>query len=192
LCYPEDIKVVILGMDPYHSNKYQANGIAFSVHDNVDIPPSLHNIFKELHNTHPSCSQKNGNLSHWVKHGVFLLNSALTVLQNSPGSHMSIWTKFTDHIIDIIQKHNDIVFCLWGRFAQTKEHLINPQTNIILKCSHPSPLSANRTDQPFIGSGMFLLINKHLADIITKRLFLNNSTSYHIRYKVTKNFRIQW
>jgi uracil-DNA glycosylase len=158
-CSINNIKVVILGQDPYH-NKNQANGIAFSI-NGTKIPPSLRNIFKE-------CGKQNinsGNLINWVNQGVFLLNCTLSVIENKPNSHLPIWKDFTDHIINIIQQLNkNIIFCLWGNFAIQKTPLINPNNNIILQSSHPSPLSATKTNTPFIGSNVFNKINTILND----------------------------
>jgi uracil-DNA glycosylase len=156
LCNLEDIKVVILGQDPYHSSKCQANGIAFSVNQNVKIPPSLRNIFKEA-NIKPS----HGDLSDWVKQGVFLLNASLTVTQKTPNSHEYIWRKFITHIIDVInEKCNNIIFVSWGNFALNRYSNLNLSKHKLLCSSHPSPLSCYKTDNPFIGSNVFTEINK--------------------------------
>jgi uracil-DNA glycosylase len=156
LCNLEDIKVVILGQDPYHSCKFQANGIAFSVNQNVKIPPSLRNIFKEA-NIKPS----HGDLSDWVKQGVFLLNASLTVTQKTPNSHEYIWRKFITHIIDVInEKCNNIIFVSWGNFALNRYSNLNLSKHKLLCSSHPSPLSCYKTDNPFIGSNVFTEINK--------------------------------
>ena len=156
LCNLEDIKVVILGQDPYHSSKFQANGIAFSVGENVTIPPSLRNIFKEA-NIKPS----HGDLSNWVKQGVFLLNASLTVTQKTPNSHEYMWQKFITHIIDVInEKCNNIIFVSWGNFALNRYSNLNLSKHKLLCSSHPSPLSCYKTDKPFIGSNIFNEINK--------------------------------
>lgn len=155
LCSLEDIKVVILGQDPYHSSKFQANGIAFSVNKNVSIPPSLRNIFKEV-----GIKPSHGDLTNWVKQGVFLLNASLTVKENTPNSHVYIWNKFITHIIDIInQKCNNIIFVSWGKFALNKYVNLNLNKHSLLTSSHPSPLSCYKTHQPFIGSNVFNKIN---------------------------------
>lgn len=162
-CPIENIRVVIIGQDPYYSNITQANGMAFSVpNENVTLPPSLRNIFKELKNCYSDINRKCGDLEDWVEQGVFLLNTALTVKKGVPESHINIWEKFTDHIIDIIQKRGNIIFCIWGKFAESKIHLIKNTSNIILKSSHPSPLSALKTANPFIGSKIFLKIDYNL------------------------------
>jgi uracil-DNA glycosylase len=158
LCNPEDIKVVILGQDPYHSSKFQANGIAFSVNKKVAIPPSLRNIFKEL-NIKPS----HGDLESWVKQGVFLLNASLTVKEKSPNTHETIWNHFITHIIDIINKKCDnIIFVGWGNFAVKRYSILNLNKHTLLSSSHPSPLSCYKTDNPFIGSNIFTKINEIL------------------------------
>lgn len=164
-CRLEDIRVVIIGQDPYHNNINQANGIAFSVSDDIILPPSLKNIFKELKNCYSDIERKSGDLEDWVKQGIFLLNASLTVNKGVPGSHLYIWEKFTDHIIDIIQKRGDIIFCMWGKFAESKINIIKNNSNIILQSSHPSPFSALQTDNPFIGSRVFLKIDNCLEKL---------------------------
>lgn len=158
LCNPEDIKVVILGQDPYHSSKFQANGIAFSVNEKVAIPPSLRNIFKEA-----GISSKNGDLTSWVKQGVFLLNASLTVKEKTPNSHEGIWNKFITHIINIInEKCDKIIFVAWGNFALNRYSNLDLNKHVLLTSSHPSPLSCYKTDKPFIGSDVFNKINQIL------------------------------
>lgn len=157
LCDINDIKVVILGQDPYFSNKFQANGIAFSVNHNVKIPPSLRNIYKELNLT---CK---GDLSNWVKQGVFLLNASLTVKQKNPNSHEKIWKNFITHIIEIIDHScENIIFVAWGSSALNRYKNINLNKHIILSSSHPSPLSCYKTNTPFINSNIFNKINNVL------------------------------
>lgn len=158
LCNPEDIKVVILGQDPYHSSKFQANGIAFSVNEKVAIPPSLRNIFKEA-----GIQSKNGDLTSWVKQGVFLLNASLTVKEKTPNSHEGIWNKFITHIINIINERCDkIIFVAWGNFALNRYSNLDLNKHVLLTSSHPSPLSCYKTDKPFIGSDVFNKINQIL------------------------------
>lgn len=154
-----NIKVVILGQDPYYK-KNQANGLAFSVNDNIEIPPSLKNIFLEL-KTDLGIKKYNGNLINWAKSGVFLLNSILTVRANYPGSHYNKgWEIFTDNIINIINKiKQSIVFILWGNYAKKKKYLINSKQNYIITSSHPSPLSCY---QSFFGSKPFSKTNNFL------------------------------
>lgn len=174
LCSLNDIKVVIIGQDPYHNNKFQANGIAFSVNKKVIYPPSLRNIFKEL-NRSLNINCTSGDISEWVKQGVFLMNTVLTVTQSQPGSHKKIWSKFTDEIIKKIQDKGNVIFCLWGKYAEEKEILLTNKTNIILKCSHPSPLSAYKTDNPFIGSDIFNKINEELIRIDKTQINWDNT-----------------
>jgi uracil-DNA glycosylase len=159
LCDLSNIKVVILGQDPYFSNKFQANGIAFSVNQNVPIPPSLKNIYKELNKTNSS-DISSGDLSHWVSQGVFLLNASLTVKQKHPNSHEKIWRNFITHIIDIInQQSENIIFVAWGMSALNRYKSIDLNKHIIISSSHPSPLSCYKTDTPFINSNIFNKIN---------------------------------
>jgi len=140
----QDLKVVILGQDPYHQPK-QANGLCFSVDDGIKIPPSLKNIFKEI-NSDTGVFRNNGDLSYLSKQGVLLLNTSLTVRENHPGSHTGLdWNIFTDKIINEISiRKKNIVFLLWGNKSKLKEQLIDPSKHLILKSGHPSPLSANR------------------------------------------------
>lgn len=158
-CKYENISVVILGQDPYYSNKMQANGMAFSVGENVPLPPSLKNIYKECYK---DAISRSGDLTHWVKQGVFLLNTSLTVRAGKPGSHISIWREFINLVINKIQLKGDVIFCLWGKHAQD---MCKIKDCIILTCSHPSPLSAYKTDKPFIGSDIFEKINKELEKL---------------------------
>ena len=153
-------KIVIIGQDPYHKISL-AHGLAFSVANNQKIPPSLNNIFKELHSDLNILPTKNGNLEAWASQGVLLLNSILTVRENEAGSHQGLgWEKFTDVIISKLSKNKKgIVFLLWGSFAQKKSLLINEQIHTILKTSHPSPLSAHRG---FIGCKHFSKTNQIL------------------------------
>ncbi|MFM2047802.1 MAG: uracil-DNA glycosylase [Bacteroidota bacterium] len=157
----KDIKVVILGQDPYHGIN-QAHGLCFSVQLNVPPPPSLQNIYKELKLSYPQFIIPNhGNLEQWSKQGVFLLNAFLTVRANSPLSHSKIgWEIFTDAVIKLIsEKNNGVVFLLWGAFAQQKAALVDANKHLILKAPHPSPLSAHRG---FLGCQHFILTNKYL------------------------------
>ena len=159
VCKPKNIKVVILGQDPYYNNKSQANGIAFAVNENVKIPPSLNNIFKELKHNYPDVILDR-TLESWVNQGIFLLNASLTVESGVSESHMNIWKGFTDNVIKELSNYNkEIVFVLWGKFAEKKRDIINNQC-IILSSSHPSPLSCYKTDKPFINSGVFLKLNE--------------------------------
>ena len=156
----EDIKVVILGQDPYH-NPDQACGLSFSVNDGVPLPKSLINIYKELYNDLGIKPANTGNLEPWFKQGVFLLNAVLTVEKNSPASHSKMgWEDFTDYIIETISKKNEnVVFVLWGNYARGKKKLIDPSKHKIIESAHPSPLSAYRG---FFGSKVFSQINNYL------------------------------
>ena len=144
-CSLDDLKLVIIGQDPYHG-KGQAHGYCFSVPEGIKIPPSLVNIFKEIEDDLGILSPNNGDLTRWSKQGVLLLNSTLTVRENSAGSHQNKgWENFTDKIIQTISsKKNNIVFMLWGNYAKSKSSLINQDKHLILKSGHPSPLSANK------------------------------------------------
>ena len=158
----KDIKVVILGQDPYH-NPDQACGLSFSVNDGVPLPKSLINIYKELHDDLGIKPAKTGNLESWFNQGVFLLNAVLTVEKNSPASHSKMgWENFTDYIIEnISEKNENVVFVLWGTYARSKNKLIAPSKHKIIESAHPSPLSAYRG---FFGSKVFSQINSYLAE----------------------------
>ncbi len=158
-----DVKVVILGQDPYH-NEFQANGLAFSVEKGVAIPPSLKNIFKEIRNEYPGIELRHGDLGSLAKQGVFLLNTIMSVRAHSPMSHSNIgWQEFTDAVIQkISQKEEPVCFMLWGSNAQKKEKLIDSSRHLILKSSHPSPLSAYRG---FFGCNHFKLANDFIYKI---------------------------
>jgi len=145
LCKFNDLKVVIIGQDPYHGYN-EANGLAFSVNEGINIPPSLKNILKEVKSDIGKTSINNGDLSIWATQGVFLLNSILTVVENKPLSHKGIgWEDFTNEVIKIISKNaSNIVFLLWGNNAKNKIKFIDEQKNRVLISGHPSPLSANR------------------------------------------------
>ena len=155
----EEVKVVIIGQDPYHGD-FQANGLCFSVSDQVTAPPSLKNIYKELKDD--LGIQRNSNeLDSWAQQGVLLLNATLTVKAHSPNSHKDLgWEKFTDFIIkEISEKKENVVCVLWGAFAQKKEALIDSSKHFILKSAHPSPFSVYRG---FYGSRPFSKINDYL------------------------------
>jgi len=157
----QKIKVVILGQDPYHGPG-QAHGLSFSVPHNIKTPPSLMNIFKELgSDLKVEINKTNGNLEHWARQGVFLLNTTLTVEESKPMSHKNFgWSIFTDKVIEKINNHrNNIVFILWGAHAHSKTHLIDSSKHLILKSAHPSPLSSHRG---FFGSRPFSQTNNYL------------------------------
>ena len=145
LCPLSDLKVVIIGQDPYHGVG-QANGLSFSVNDGIAHPPSLVNIFKELQTDLGIPYPKSGDLSSWASQGVLLLNATLTVRAAEAGSHQKKgWEQFTDYVIKAISSENsDVVFMLWGGFARKKAKLIDSKKHLILESGHPSPLSANR------------------------------------------------
>lgn len=140
----EDVKVVLLGQDPYHGFG-QAHGLSFSVPEGVRPPPSLQNMFKELRDDLGVPMPEKGNLQKWAKQGVLLLNATLTVRANSPGSHQKQgWENFTDAVIQkISSEKSGVVFLLWGKFAQAKEVLIDTTKHHVLKAPHPSPFSAH-------------------------------------------------
>ena len=162
-CVLEKVKLVILGQDPYH-NPNQANGLAFSVPENIVHPPSLVNIFKEITQDLDTIYPANGDLMKWVNQGVLLLNSTLTVRKNKPGSHQNVgWEDFTDEIIKIISlKKKNIVFLLWGNYAKKKSKLIDQNKHLILSSGHPSPLSANRGY--WFGNKHFSKANQYLKE----------------------------
>lgn len=145
-CKLNDLKVVIIGQDPYHGDG-EANGLCFSVNEGIKIPPSLKNIFAEINSDLDSIFlPTNGNLERWAQQGILLLNASLTVRKDEANSHKHLkWNIFTDHLIDFISSEcENIVFLLWGSFAQKKGIKINREKHLVLKCGHPSPLSANR------------------------------------------------
>jgi uracil-DNA glycosylase len=159
-CPFNEIKVVILGQDPYHGQG-QAHGLSFSVQDNVTPPPSLENIYKELVSDIGVDQPTSGNLTHWAKQGVLLLNTVLSVREKEPQSHQNKgWEFFTDAVIRAISaKEEPVVFILWGSPAQKKEAIIDTGKHLILKTVHPSPLSAYRG---FFGSKPFSQTNAFL------------------------------
>lgn len=155
----DDVKVVILGQDPYHEEG-QANGLAFSVNNGVKMPPSLKNIFKELQDDVGGKLRTNTDLSDWAEQGVFLLNSSLTVIEGKPNSMADIWNTFTDSIIKLLNnREKPIVFVLWGKNARDKKKLIDTNKHFIIESAHPSPLSAYRG---FFGSKPFSKVNEYL------------------------------
>lgn len=156
----EDIKVVIIGQDPYHK-KGQCHGPAFSVPHGVKIPPSLRNIYKEIEAEYEIKVEKDGCLNSWVEQGVFLLNTVLTVEEGKANSHQNKgWELFTDHVIDLIsQREKPLVFLLWGKSAEKKRSLIDETKHLVLTSAHPSPLSASRG---FFGNMHFRETNKFL------------------------------
>tara|TARA_Y100000746_G_scaffold232470_1_gene249438 strand:+ start:1168 stop:1827 length:660 start_codon:yes stop_codon:yes gene_type:complete len=160
----EDVKVVILGQDPYHGPD-QAHGLSFSVPNGIQLPPSLRNIFKEAKVNH---TKANGDLTEWLNQGVLLLNSVLTVEANKPRSHHNIgWEKFTNIILEkLLQEKSNIVFLLWGRDAQNiGRYLKFKETHLVLKSSHPSPLGAHHPAPiPFTNCNHFEKVNTYLEN----------------------------
>jgi uracil-DNA glycosylase len=157
------VKVVILGQDPYHGPG-QAHGLCFSVPEGIDRPPSLVNIFKEIQSDLGIPVPSAGNLTHWARQGVLLVNAILTVRANTPASHQNKgWEKFTDAVIrNLSDKRKNLVFLLWGNYAQAKENLIDGSRHHILKAAHPSPLSASRG---FFGCKHFSRTNEILQEL---------------------------
>lgn len=159
----KDVKVVILGQDPYHGPN-QAHGLSFSVQPTVPKPPSLVNIFQEMHNDLGCEIPNHGHLVNWAKQGVLLLNTVLTVRRGQAHSHRNKgWEQFTDQVIRTLnKKDHPVVYILWGRAAQAKERLIDTRKHLLIKAPHPSPLSAHRG---FFGSKPFTTTNKLLEDV---------------------------
>ncbi|ULC58365.1 uracil-DNA glycosylase [Flaviramulus sp. BrNp1-15] len=168
-CNFDDVKVVIIGQDPYH-NYGQANGLCFSVNDGIDHPPSLINIFKEIESDLGTPYPVSGNLSRWADQGVLLLNATLTVRAHQAGSHQNKgWETFTNAVIKLISdKKEGVVFLLWGGYAKKKAKLINENKHHILMSGHPSPLSANRGY--WFGNKHFSKANTILKGINTKEV----------------------
>jgi uracil-DNA glycosylase len=160
LCPFNEVKVVIIGQDPYHGPG-QAHGLCFSVPDGIPIPPSLRNIYKEIENDLGIAAPASGNLVRWAQQGVFLLNATLTVRAHQAGSHQKKgWEVFTDAVIQRISGQKEhVVFLLWGAYAQNKAALIDHSKHLILKSVHPSPLSAARG---FFGNHQFSKANNYL------------------------------
>jgi uracil-DNA glycosylase len=162
LCPFAGVKVVIIGQDPYHGPG-QAHGLCFSVRDGIGFPPSLLNIFKEIEMDLGIPRPRSGNLERWAKQGVLLLNATLTVRADQAGSHQKKgWEQFTDAVISKINsKKNNVVFLLWGAYAQKKGETIDRNRHLIMESVHPSPLSASRG---FFGNSHFSRCNKYLAE----------------------------
>lgn len=160
LCPFDKVKVVIIGQDPYHGPG-QAHGLCFSVRDGVDFPPSLRNIFKEIHNDLGAPVPLSGDLTRWAQQGVLLLNATLTVRAHLAGSHQNKgWETFTDAVIEAISAQKQhVVFMLWGAYAQKKGQVIDKTKHLVLESVHPSPLSATRG---FFGNHHFSSANQYL------------------------------
>lgn len=167
-CRWDDLKLVIIGQDPYHGPG-QANGMCFSVSHGMKFPPSLRNIFKEIDLEFNKGLPIDGDLSRWANQGVLLLNATLTVRSGEAGSHQGKgWETFTDNVIKVInEKKKNIVYLLWGNFARSKKKLIDGNANLILESPHPSPLSAHRG---FLGNDHFKKANDYLFDQYQLRL----------------------
>ncbi len=155
------VKVVILGQDPYHGAG-QAHGLCFSVRPGVAVPPSLDNIFKEIHRDLGIARPDHGCLTPWAERGVLLLNAVLTVEDGRAGAHQGKgWEGFTDHVVDVLNREKEgLVFLLWGSYAQAKGKMIDTGRHRVLKAPHPSPLSAHRG---FMGCGHFSATNEYLV-----------------------------
>lgn len=160
LCPVDQVRVVILGQDPYHGPG-QANGLAFAVHEKVSLPPSLKNIFKEISSDMGYEPEPSGDLSRWSKQGVLLLNATLTVRKESPGSHQKQgWESFTDAIVENLSKEREnLVFILWGNYARAKGEKIDRKKHCVIESPHPSPFSAHNG---FFGSKPFSKTNDFL------------------------------
>lgn len=161
-CSFREVKVVIIGQDPYHGNG-QANGLCFSVSDGIRKPPSLLNIFKELQSDIGLEIPLSGNLERWAEQGILLLNATLTVRDSEPGAHQKKgWEDFTDAVIKLISEEKEhVVFILWGAYAQKKGSTIDSSKHFVIKSAHPSPFAANRG---FFGSKPFSRTNAYLED----------------------------
>lgn len=160
LCPFDKVKVVILGQDPYHGDG-QAHGLCFSVPENIQMPPSLQNIYKEIVSDLGGALPKHGNLEHWAKQGVLLLNATLTVRAHTAGSHQGKgWEQFTDAVIKTLsEKKERLVFLLWGNYAKKKSELIDFEKHLVLEAAHPSPFSAYNG---FFGCKHFSQTNTYL------------------------------
>ena len=158
----DTVRVVILGQDPYHGEG-QAHGLCFSVQRGVRPPPSLVNIYKELRADLGIDPPRHGNLTHWAEQGVLLLNSVLTVERGRAGSHQGRgWERFTDRVVEVLsERRQNLVFMLWGSYAERKGRIIDRARHLVLSSPHPSPLSAYRG---FIGNGHFSAANSYLVE----------------------------
>ena len=161
-CPFDEVKVVILGQDPYHGDG-QANGLCFSVNDGVRFPPSLVNIFKEIENELGKPAPASGNLTRWAQQGILLLNATLTVQAHQAGSHQGRgWEQFTDAVIrTLADRKENLVFILWGAYAQSKAGFVDANKHLILQSAHPSPFSVHRG---FFGNNHFIATNNYLRE----------------------------
>lgn len=162
LCPFDKVRVVVIGQDPYHGPK-QANGLSFAVHDGIQLPPSLKNIFKEIESDLGITPLQNGDLSRWATQGVLLLNATLTVQANTPGSHQQKgWEQFTDAAIKkLSEKRENLVFILWGNYAKQKGVVIDRNKHLVVESTHPSPFSVHNG---FFGSKPFSRTNTYLKE----------------------------
>jgi uracil-DNA glycosylase len=160
LCPFDKVKVVIIGQDPYHG-AHQANGLSFSVNEEIQLPPSLQNIYKEIKNDLGFAPNPSGDLTRWASQGVLMLNSVLTVLAGSPASHAGLgWEEFTTAAIEALSaQRSHVVYMLWGRYAQNKGVVINREKNLVLESAHPSPFSVTK----FYGNHHFSKANAYLV-----------------------------
>ena len=182
----DQIKVVIVGQDPYHGAG-QAHGLSFSVPDNIKIPPSLRNIYKELNRDMDLPIPTSGNLESWAKQGVLLLNASLTVREGEANSHSKQgWLTFTNSCIDYINQHNEgVVFLAWGKFAHGVCEKVDTTKHCVIKTSHPSPLGASKQGKDFtafLGSGCFSLANDYLQK--TGQEIINWNTSNQMTFQL--------
>ena len=172
----KDTRVVIVGQDPYHGEG-EAHGLSFSVQKGVKVPPSLQNIYKELNDDLGIPPKNNGDLTNWAKSGVLMLNAVLTVVKDTPASHRNLgWERLTDYIIKTLnEKHEPVVFILWGNFAKEKKAFITNPQHLVLTSAHPSPFSAN---YGFFGSKPFSKTNEFLEknNIVPIDWNLNNQS----------------
>jgi uracil-DNA glycosylase len=161
LCPFDQVKVVIVGQDPYHGPK-QANGLCFAVNDGINLPPSLKNIFQEIEKDTGVIPNRSGDLSRWARQGVLMLNAVLTVAAGAPASHAGCgWELFTDAAIHALNdKRQNIVYMLWGKYAQNKGIMVNKQDNLVLTSGHPSPYSSHL----FFGNHHFSRCNEYLLE----------------------------
>jgi uracil-DNA glycosylase len=161
-CSFDEVKVVILGQDPYHGDG-QANGLCFSVNDGVRFPPSLVNIFKEIESELGKPAPASGNLTRWAQQGVLLLNATLTVQAHQAGSHQGRgWEQFTDTVIrTLAEQRENLVFILWGAYAQSKAGFVDANRHLVLQSAHPSPFSVYRG---FFGNNHFIKTNNYLKE----------------------------
>ena len=162
LCPLDKVKVVMLGQDPYHG-EHQANGLCFAVHENITLPPSLKNIYKEIQSDLNITPKPSGDLSRWAQQGILLLNATLTVRANTPGSHQKKgWEEFTDAVIKkLSDEKENIVFILWGNYAKNKGAVIDKNKHLVLESAHPSPFSAYNG---FFGNKHFSKVNRYLKE----------------------------